>query len=53
MRVNDIDAVEENDNETERSKGVRKDDSEAANTEVISTLTVQGVETQSGNKDWQ
>ena len=44
MRVSDIDAVEENDNEIERGQGDNRDDSEPANTEVINTHTVQGIE---------
>ena len=60
MRVSDIDAVEENDNEIERGQGDNRDDSEPANTEVVNTHTVQGIEkdsptslqTRTGPKDW-
>ena len=60
MRINDTDAVKEDDNEVERGQGDNRDDSETFNVEVTHTHEVQRTEkdestpphTQNGPKDW-
>ena len=56
MRVSNIDAIEENDNEIERGEDGNRDDSETANDEVINTHTVQEIKKRkphfTSNTDW-